>query len=127
MVHYRDWLPIVLTALVVTAGAVAGVGVVTDPPTPLLAGSIGSSPDTADLHRFVTATERTLGVAADGVRSLTAPLHPFFEHPAELLLVFELGLLVEHLRLLNRVDENLADRLEQVPADRDEDSSERRR
>lgn len=126
MVHDRDLLRFVLTALVVSAGAVAGVGAATDHPG-LLPTVSESAADPADLHRVVTATERTLGGAHEQLQSLTAPLEPFFEHPTELILVFELGLLVEHLRLLNRVDESLAERLEQASTDRDEDPSDRDR
>lgn len=125
MAHTRDRLTLLVTAAVVAAAVgavVAGSSQLTVPRPE----STEAVPDSADLQRYAAVTERTLTTAREHVRSLTAPLGPFLEHPAELLLVFELGLLVEHLRLLNRVDDNLAERLDRPPTDPKADASERR-
>lgn len=124
MVPTRDLLSLLVTAIVVAAAVGAGVDGPNQSPGPLPEPT-ETVPDSADLQRYAAVTERALRWAHELVRSLTAPVRPFHEHPAELLLVFELGLLVEHLQMLDRVDDTLVDRLVRSPIDPGADGSER--
>lgn len=120
MVSKHDLLPILVSVALVIASAVAVVG-----GTALLAGTpvdAGETvPDSSDLQQYGIVTERSITAVWNQLGFVSAPFQWFFAHPTELLLVFELGLLVEHLRLLNQMDHNLVNRLDRSPTDTGEE------
>lgn len=93
---------ITVASVVVIAAMAAGVGVASQASVPL-SPAFSLPIDGPPVERLSTIGATTLVSIQTRLLSGTAPVRAFLDHPTKLLLLFELGLLVEHLRLLNRL------------------------
>lgn len=97
-----------VSGVVVLAVVVAGVGFADRPDSPST-WSMETPADDRSVQQWSAVAVSTLGLVGARLQPMAARAVTVLEHAPEALLVFELGLLVEHLRLLHRVGHALPD------------------
>lgn len=106
-----------VSGVVVLAVLVAGVGFADRPDNPST-WSIETPGDDRAVQQWSALAVSTLGLVGARLQPMTASAAAVVEHAPEALLVVELGLLVEHLRLLHRVGHALPDENDAGPPER---------
>lgn len=106
MVRHSNKSRVAVSLAVVLALVAVGAGA---PGQPDLASTIAVelSPGAANLHDLASLAAIQADTVLTHLRPVASHATAFVAHAPELLLVFELGLLVEHLRLLDRVGDSL--------------------
>lgn len=106
-----------VSGVIVLAVVVAGVGFADRPDSPST-WTNETHLDDSVVQQWSAAAVSALGLVGARLQTMTASASAVVEHAPEALLVVELGLLVEHLRLLHRVGHALPDENDDGHAER---------